>query len=283
MSRGRPWPYSGELGKAERQNLKVTKATRGQNQKGFEGTGSRHSCPLTFRPEKTRKLIAARVTPDNKGTGGEETPLTESRVPRRHLGDTVRARPWALAHRTVTGQADDGQKRSRVQCAFRKLSLGAQKTRHCSLDAAGQCVVSTGFSPLERSLIAVRPRSAHHNGSTDPIPWRYPESSQFSQEDEEDLVIVGQCAHRSKKKRGHFYERAMPSSYLPQESHSGEHRVTYSRCAQKNRERRTRQQARLKAWDPPRQGWPTTPQEEHFRGCNVASQITMVLAISADA
>lgn len=62
-----------ELGKAGRQNLKVTEATRGQNQKGFEGTGSRHSCALTFRPEKTRKLIEARVTPDNKRTGGEET------------------------------------------------------------------------------------------------------------------------------------------------------------------------------------------------------------------
>lgn len=69
-----------ELEKAGRQSLKVTKATRGQSKKGFEEGDSRHSYPLTFRPEETRKLIEARVTPDNKRTGGEETPLTESGV-----------------------------------------------------------------------------------------------------------------------------------------------------------------------------------------------------------
>lgn len=78
---------------------------------------------------------------------------------------------------------------------------GAQKTGHCSLDAAGQCVVSMGFSPLERSLIAfslLSPPQWQHRSYSKGI---YIESSQFFQEDEEDLVIVGQCAHKQQKKR----------------------------------------------------------------------------------
>lgn len=63
-----------ELGKAGHQSLKVTKAMRGQNQKGFEEGDSRHSCPLTLSPEETRKLIEAEVTPDDQHWWGGDTP-----------------------------------------------------------------------------------------------------------------------------------------------------------------------------------------------------------------
>lgn len=174
-----------ELGKAGRQSRKVTKATRGHNQKGFEGGGSRHSCPLTFRPEETRKLTEAGVIPDNKSTGGEGTPLTESRVPGGHLGDASRAQPWVLAQRTVTGQADDGQKRSRVQRALKKLSLGCPEDRTLQ---PGRCWAVLGEYRVpptgEVSYCIQTPLS--------PPQWQHgslsmgisTEASQFSQEDE---------------------------------------------------------------------------------------------------
>lgn len=211
-----------ELGKAGRHCLKETKATSGQNQKGFGEGGSRHSCPLTFRPEETRKLIEAGVTPDNKRTGGEETPLTESRVPGGHPGHTIRARPWALANRTVTGQADNGQKRSRVQCALRKLSLGCPEDRTlqpgCCWAVRGEYGVLPTGEVSHCIQTPLSPPQWQHRSCSMGIST---ESSQFSQ-DEEDLVIAGQRSHKQqKKKRGYFYERAMLSSYLPQESQWG--------------------------------------------------------------
>lgn len=88
-----------------------------------------------------------------------------------------------------------------MQYALRKLSLGCPEVRTLQPGCCWAVLGEYGVLPTGEVSHCIQtpfsPPQGQHGSYSMGIST---ESSQFSQEDEEDLVIAGQCAHRAKKK-----------------------------------------------------------------------------------